>query len=262
MTELGIGSSDVAVRGVWVLGSDHLIANVHVSPTASSAIVPVVVMTGMEMLAQQRSFEIQHGSPGGVTAYGPAFNPATGASQAVAGGLGAIHISHLGEGAVLGMTLNDHPMEIVSVDGNLVVFAVPADYPLGAAVLRVSTTLGDTRPIVVEVAQAPANLVAVYGENGDQINGGRAAIPGEMLTLVVTGMGDADEEFGEDRVEVSVGPIHHTIHGVSPLPDAPGIHLVRFYLGTTVAPADAVAVHLTVDGRVSAPVPIAVAPGS
>jgi len=83
-----------------------------------------------------------------------------------------------------------------------------------------------------------------------------------LLALVVTGMGGAEEEFGSDRVQVSVGSVPHSVSDVTPLEGSPGIHIVRFFLGTTVAPAESVEIHLRVDDRVSVPVPIAVAPGS
>jgi len=262
MTVLGIGSSDVTVRGIWVTGPDRLIANVFVSPEAGTPIVPVTVMTGMELLTQQNAFELQPAAPAWVTVYGPAFNPETGAPQAVAGGLGAIHFSQLGETSVTGLTLNDQPMEVVSAADNLVVFRVPTDFPLGAAVLRLTTTLGQTQPVVIEVGAAPATLVAVYGQNGDQINGGRAAVPGELLTILVTGMGEPDDEAEGYEVQVSVGTIKHKIRDVLPLEGNPDVYLVRFFLGTTVPEAESVLIHLTVDGRISGPVPIAVAPSS
>jgi uncharacterized protein (TIGR03437 family) len=169
-------------------------------------------------------------------------------------------VSGLTEQTVTGLTLGDRAVNVVAVDGGRVLFDIPADLDPGAYTLRLSTGQGDAAPVVVEISPAPPAIAAIYGEDGAQINGGRAARHAELLTLVVANLtGDSEEAVAAERVKVMVGDRPYPVHQVTPLEDLPGYHLVQFVLGTTIPPGDGILVWVSVDGRRSVPVPIGVA---
>jgi hypothetical protein len=133
---------------------------------------------------------------------------------------------------------------------------VPADVAPGLAVVRIQSTGGPALPIAIEILPAPPVIAAIYGKDGAQINGGRAARPGEMLTLVVSNL---DPAVTAAQIGVTVGGNSHPAQNVAPVEVAPGYYVIEFFLGTTLGESNEAPVRVIVNGRRSAPVAIGVA---
>ncbi|MCP5109377.1 MAG: hypothetical protein GY953_00930 [bacterium] len=261
LSQLGFGSSDVVVRDLWVLDEDYLVANVFVAANAEPAVVSLSVVTGLEVTTQVRAFQLLPDSTREPVVHSPAFHPESDELGVSAGGIGAIQVSGLTASDGVTITINDRVAPVLAVENSVVTFQVPADLEPGPAVLRLSSATGDAAPVVIRIEAAPPAMAAIFGADGSQINGGRDANPGEILTLVVLGFVDDEELISPDRLQVEVGGIAHSVHQVIPLPGLPGARSIQFFLGTKVPAGPLVPIRLSFDGRVSAPVYIGVAAG-
>ena len=66
-TTVGVGSSDITVRRVWVLSPNHLWANVVVAPNAAPGAYTATVLTGFQLAPQQFAFQVLRASAGATT---------------------------------------------------------------------------------------------------------------------------------------------------------------------------------------------------
>ncbi|MCW5981219.1 MAG: matrixin family metalloprotease [Bryobacteraceae bacterium] len=265
-TELGFGSTDIVVRGLWVLGPDRLLANIQIAPDAAGAL-PVTVVSGLQIARQPLAFQVQARTGTRVALRPPARDQATGRGAIYAGRKGAVTVTGLpasASAADLSLTLDDKRAAIVSIEKDILTFETPASLSPGPVVARLRTPQMEAFPIVIDVGIAPPEIVAVSVlESPDAptkaVDAGRPAQEGDLLNLLVTGLGDVGESDAASRVSVALGGVAHSIQKLAPLKDRAGFHELQFFVGANVAAGKAVELVVAVDGRESEPVAIPVA---
>ena len=261
-TEIGFGSSDIAVRGLWVIDSSHLIANVAVSGDAPETVVPVTLTNGLKIKTQPISFTVLPADLNRIVVHTPAYNPVMGTSTIYPGGLGVITISRQSGEAIpsdLSMTLNDQLVTIQSIEEGNVTFEVPLDLQPGPAIVKVSATQYEIASVVISIDEAPPVITAVFEESNVAIDVSNSVDAGEVLRLVVSNLGESEEIMLPDSFLVTVGGITHTVHQVIPIADQPGSYEVLFFLGTNVDAGEMIPLTITYGGRISIPVYIPIA---
>lgn len=260
-TELGFGSSDISVRGIWVVGSDRLLANVRVSPQALGRPV-ITLVDGLETVTSPVPFEILPPNGTRITAHAPVFDPLNGREGGYPGGVVAVLVSGLRAGltpADLNVTVNDQPASIRSLEGGRLAFEVPPATTPGAGILRVRTALSESYPIVFSVRPAPPVILGLRGTGEQPIGPSRPARLGEVLAIQLARLGEPGETIAPDRVTVEVGGARHSVEQITAVAGRSDLREVLFVLGLTAPTGEAVPLTVVFDGRESVPALIPIA---
>lgn len=259
LTELAFGSSDLAVRGVWVLGPNRLWANVRVGPQAAGR-AAVTLVDGLELIASPVPFEILPANGPRITLVPPVVDVASGREGGYPGGAVAVRVIGLPANttaAGLTVTVNDEPTSVRSLDGNRLVLELPAGLALGAARLRVRAAQSDSEPIAFSVRRAPPVIASVRGAAEQLIGPNRPARLGEALVIRLTRLSEA---VTADRVTVEVAGVRHPAQQIFPVSDRTDEYEILFLLGLTVPTGEALPLVVVVDGRESLPALIPIVP--
>jgi hypothetical protein len=237
-TVAGFGSSDVTVRGLWVLGPDRVLANVHVAADAAQVAVPLSVATGFQIAVLPQALQILPADTSAPIVNPQAVNPANGQPSVYAGGAAAVAVSQLPPGAdasSISISVGDSPARVLSVADGVVTFELPSGLDLGPAVLRLSAGGVAAPPVVIVIDAPPPVIQAVTDLDGVAIGPARPAMPGETLLLTVTGISDDSALADPSRLAIRVGGVEHTAVTITAVKELPGVYEVRIVLGAVEA---------------------------
>ena len=249
---VALGSPDVSVRRVWVVGPNRLLANVLVSPQANLGAVHLTVSNGLRLITMPSGVQIGAANPRQPQVRGPVIDAVSGNAAVAAGGQALIAIVSSVEGSVQ-VTVNERAATAVSFANGQLRFQVPRDLQPGPAVVRIVIGGEAAPPIVMQIDQQPPAVTAIT-VSGQKIDSLRPARPGELITLSVTGLGAAGEDIPAARVRVLVAIFSHPAVMVT---SHNGGHQVQFVLDPTTGPGSQ-SVSVSIDGRGSEPVALPV----
>jgi uncharacterized protein (TIGR03437 family) len=251
---VGFGTSDVAVRRIWVLSPTHLVANVVTAPNAASAASQLSVISGFQVASKADAFRTL-----------PA-NPATPYIASVANGIeGQTTIYGYGyatiDGANLGMSrasvrviLNGKPALVVYGSESQINFLVPGDLPAGLTNLIVNNGLADSPPLAVRIGLPPPVIVGLALASGQPVNSSNPATAGSVLNVQVTGL-DPTVLDNPSRLRVTLGGASMIFAQI--LPQNGGVSLIQVQL-TQPPTGSQIPLAVWVDGSSWPPVPIPV----
>jgi len=224
---LGFGSSDIAVRRVWTLSPNRLLAQVSVSDRAAAGPVPVTVVSGLQTMNVPGGFSVTAANPRQPSVFPAGVNPATGVAAATRGTLLLLHATN-GNGGAVSATLGGRAVGVSLPAAGVLAVQIPADTAPGPAVLRVQIGSEFAGPIVVEVEE-PLRIAQAPAE---------AAI-GETITVTLSGVSESSRP-SKARVSTTIGGVEHlaTLNGTT---------LTATILPSV--PAGAQPLVVTVDGR-------------
>ncbi len=253
-TVVGFGSSDIAVRQVWVVSPNKLLANVSVSAGAAVTQTTVTVATGLQLLTAPAGFQITPAPPRMLSVVPPILNNVTGLPGAPAGGTAVLTVPNLtAPVATLAVTVADQRATIISAVNGQVTFQVPAGLPLGAAVVRLQTQTGDTiAPIVMNISPQPPAIAAFLSGNA-AVDANHPAHPGTILGVIVAGLPDSVLTGDPSTVKINVGGLDHAAFSVA---SQPGGTLLQVILSSSETTGAQVPVTVTYAGVTSPPAPI------
>lgn len=250
-TQLGFGTSDVSVRRIWVTSPTRLLANVAIAAGAPSVFTSLTVTSGLHSITQPFALAIEAPNSRIPVISSQLTDVATGRASVYPGGLAVLSGANLSsaQGTVT-VTLNDQPVPVESAGPNRIVFQIPPTLATGPAILRVQ--VGDERsyPVIVTIDPPPPLIVSLV--NGSAGNTGRAARPGDLITLTVRGLNPAGTTLTPAAVRIHVGGVEHQALAVLPATE-PGSHFVVFMLANGVPSGPSVAITVSLDQRVSPP---------
>jgi uncharacterized protein (TIGR03437 family) len=146
------------------------------------------------------------------------------------------------------VTISGLAANIFNSSPNQVTFQVPFGLPAGPAVLRFSNG-ADTAAVVVAIDAAPPGVLNVLASDNSTINANRPARPGDVLTVLATGLADAGGAPDPRRVRVSIAGVDHSPVGISPLGVA---HQVQVVLSPSVGSGQA-SLTVSIGNRNSSP---------
>lgn len=257
-TSVGLGSSDILVKRVWIVSPTLLRADIVIAPLAPATSTQVSVVTGFQVINQPFAFQIQPADAGAVVLSSDLVNAATGQPGVYPGITAAVSVTNLDPAASAILTLNDVAVQIVSISQNQITFQVPAGFKPGLAVLRLQTGAGQANPVVVQIDPAPPVVLGVSTVSAPA-DSDHPALPGDLLVITVSGLADPGPTVDASRLRVTVGGIDQQLLGpATAIPDLPGQYQVQIILSQQVVPGQLVPLTVSIDNRTSSPYPIAV----
>jgi hypothetical protein len=154
---VGFGTSDINVNGVWVLSPTHLLVNVTAAPSVMAGLSEITVISGLQVISQPFAFQLSPIGPMAAATSQGTIAVAWPATNAVTGGAiypGSYASIYPAKGtqfpANMQLTLNGSPVAVQYSSQSQVNFLVPPGFPLGPALLTLSSG-GNTVSIVVEI---------------------------------------------------------------------------------------------------------------
>lgn len=261
-TELGFGTSDIAVRQMWVLAPDKLLVNISVNPKAKLGNVQPTISTGIQAVTLGNLLQVRPADAAQATVQLPVVNDATGLAGAPGGATIALRTSSTttdirGWSVVLGGVRS--PVSRTD-DGRLLV-PVASSVPVGPQVLQLVTTSGpQVPPVLFQVDYLPPVIGAVTGLGSLAANPQQRVRAGDKVGLTVTGLIVATPGStlpGKDDIEVRVAGISQRVDVLQDL--GAGSYRVEFMVPADVPAGDTQPVVVVVGTRVSAPVTLAIA---
>lgn len=236
--QAGFHSSDAVVRRLWVVSPTRLVANVWIAPGAAAGLLPMTVTAGLNSITTPLGLLVSASNARQLS-----LTPASGSS----GSIVPVTIRGSLNGAALAATVNDRPVSIAGVNGNVVLIQIPGGLPVGPATLKLTAGADQSLPIALSVEPPPPNILAAFGTGNALLDANRPGRTGETIRLMVLGLGEG--AISTARVSVSVAGIEHTPALIIPMGGAGG-HEVHFALLPAVASGIA-QTTVMIDGRTS-----------
>ncbi|MEN6532450.1 MAG: hypothetical protein ABFD89_02235, partial [Bryobacteraceae bacterium] len=239
-TLAGFGTSDVAVRQVWVKSTTSLLANVHVSSSTPTGAAQLTVLTGFETAVQENALQIQSQDTTAIVVNPLAVNPVTGLQSIYAGGRAKVQVANLTAGATISATLGDKAVTSASAESGALNFIIPSTLGTGPAVFKLTVGSVSADPVVLAIDAAPPVIQSVAP---------LPAVPGDPLVVTVSGLADSNVVDSPESVLIYVGGVEHQATSVTVSNQNSSVHHVRFTLSDTVAAGNAVAVMVQIGNR-------------
>jgi uncharacterized protein (TIGR03437 family) len=239
-TSIAFGSPDVVARKVWFLSANRMMANVYVAPGAAGRNLPVTIANGLRLNTLTGGLQITSQAR-------PAWLSIANGGPVTAGASATIQWNGpaLSSAAGLQVSINDRPLQVLSVDGSVVTVAVPANLPSGVGVLRLISGNDIALPLAVQVQQPPAIISSVTAGFGILITPERPARYGELTNMLITGLPDGLVSAGsQPRVTLTIGGVEHRPLTVN---TAPGLVQLQFTI-QAIVPQGLQPVNVTVEG--------------
>lgn len=249
-TFIGLGSSDVYVRRVWVLSPTRVLANVSVSPAAAQTTSLAGVISGFRVAAQPSGFHILPPRPHAPVVHPQLVNTAEGQTGIYSGAIVTLYGSNLSSGANASITLNDIPARLLYTSPTQINLVVPPGLSLGPAILRLSNGAENSYPVVIAIDPPPPIITGVKTSGGDRVDANRPARSGDVLSVSVTGLADPGTQLSVTRLRLKLNGIDHTATAV--LSDASSVQ-VQFVVSNSVPASSQASLTVSMDARTSLP---------
>jgi len=252
-TVVGFGTSDVAVRRLWVVSPTRLRAQVSVSPSAANVATLVSVVSGFQIVSTPFGFQVAAANPRLPVINPQLLNPTTGQPGVYAGSPALAQVANLfpAVGVTPVLLLNDQSVPVTSLAPGQVGFTVPAGFPTGPAVLRLLYGPEQIYPVIVNIDPPPPSIVMIT-TGALPVDALRPARPGEALIVLVTGLAEAGATIAPNRIRVTVGGLEHPALAVAPGTLGPTSHQILFILSASM-PTGQHPLTVSVDGKTSLP---------
>jgi uncharacterized protein (TIGR03437 family) len=241
---LGFGSADVSVKRVFVLGSNHIQANVAVASGAVLGTSEISLISGFQVMWQQNAFQTLPAVAGRPLIAGVA-NNSSGQQTVYPGSVAAVFGQNLLNAQV---TLNDVAVPVVGSVPTQVNFTIPANFPTGLAVLKVSGIGGAANAVLLQIDVPPPTIVAVTNVSGAAFDSTHSAAALDVINVLVSNL-DPGAAANPVRVQVSIGGM---LVPVTITPASNGQYQVQFVMPQAFGGIP-VPLAVVVDGSASAP---------
>jgi hypothetical protein len=193
-TAVGFGSSDIAIRRMWVAGPQLILMNVSVAPGTQIGTVGITVSTGLEIVNSPGSLTVAAPDPNQVSLRVPVMNAATGLAGVPGGGTALIATTGL-PSSIAGWTLSiGNQPATFSVDANgLITAQVPPALAFGPQLVQL-TVPGNPAlapPAILMQLDPPPPVIVAATDNsanhgaGSPVNATTPAAPGDTINLMV-----------------------------------------------------------------------------
>lgn len=197
-TVIGFGSSDISVRGQWVVNPTMVILNLTLDPGAQPGTTYITVATGLEIVTAANMLNIAAANPTQISLRVPVLNAVTGLAGVPAGGV--VRIATTGLPADLtGWTLTVGPLPAAfAADANgVLTVQVPTGLGLGAQPVQLTAppnaTASAIPPVILQLDPAPPLIL--WGVDTPVPDGGQVLVSasnpaplGQSVTVMVYGL--------------------------------------------------------------------------
>jgi len=253
---IGLGSNDIAVQRVWVLGPNHLEANISVAADAVTGSSEVSVISGFTVLSQANAFQVMPKNPS-LPVISAVANANTAQQTIYPGVFASIYGVNLANSpSSVQVTLEGQPMTLQpgGVFPGQVNFLIPANFPAGTAILRLNNGTAAANPIVVQIDVAPPTIQSVTNASGVAYDAAHPAFSQDVVNIYVSNL-DPTVPANPSRLQVTVNGQSMPVQGLTAA--ANGQTQITFVLTQSFGGVLA-NLAVVVDGSSSAPFPLTV----
>ena len=253
---VGLGSDDITVQRVWVLGPTRVQANIAVAANAVAGGSEISVISGFQVLSQANAFQVLPKNPS-LAVIGAVGNANTAQQTIYPGAFGTIYGVNLANvPSAVQVTLGNQLMTLQpgGVLPGQVNFFIPANFPTGPAILQLNNGNAAANPIVVQINLPPPIIQSVTNASGVVYDAAHPASAQDLVNVYISGL-DPSVFAAPSRLQVTINGQPMPLQGLSPAPN--GQTQVTFVI--TQGFGGAVEnLTVAVDGSSSAPFPLTV----
>ena len=253
---IGFGSDDITVQRVWVLGPNHLQANITVADNAALGSSEVSLIAGFEVMNQANAFQVLAKNPS-LPVVTAVINGNTAQPTIYPGSIVSIYGVNLAASpANVQVTLNDQPVTLQpgGVLPTQINFFLPANFPIGPATLKVNNGSLAANPIAVQIDVAPPTIQSATNASGVPYDALHFATVLDVVNVYVSNL-DPGVLTDPGRVQVMLNGQSMPVQSIAPA--ANGQVQIQFVLNQSFGGAP-VNLEVLVDGSSSAPAMITV----
>ena len=256
MPTLGLGSSDVSVLQIFPVSATRALAQVSVSPQASSAPVSLTTGTGLYLNSTPGGFQI-------LPATRPLYLAASTLSRTLLySGLSlslplvnASANANPGNSTVILTDRNgvDRAATIVGYTAGLLTVQLPGGLPAGPAVIRINLDGVQSLPAVVRIDPVPPVILSAQTVAGFAISATNPARPGDTIQVIATSLNEGNTLVDIARVHLSSQGVEHSVQSIAANPAVPGTYIIQFSLSQNSPNLTSLPLTLTIEDRPSQP---------
>lgn len=258
LTTVGLGSSDVQVRRVWVLSPTHAWIDVQVAPSAPQGASLASVISGFQVFSQPSGFETAAFDPNLPVVEPTLINGVWLPSGVFPGSIASLWGLNLGGPNQTAITINDQPVNILYASPGQVNLVIPSSLTPGPAILKLYNGTRNAYPVVIEIDPAPPVITAVQNSSKVNVDAANVPLAGDSLSVLLTGFADPGATISLNRVHVTVGGLDLPVTLIKQVSDT--TYQVQFALDPSVTTGSQVPLTVTIDSRTSMPVYIPINP--
>jgi uncharacterized protein (TIGR03437 family) len=262
-TGIGFGTSDIVVRQVFVLGPNHLQADVSVATGAVLSSPDVSVFSGFQMTTATAGFHIAAATNGLPAPIPILTNALPGLNGAYSGATVSLYGANLT--AAGSASSGSNPIvkfgglaaTILYSSATQINLQIPAGLTPGLTTMSLYNGAQNAYPLDVNIDTQPASITGIQNSSGDVIGASLSADGGDLLVVSLTGFAPDGTSITPDQVKVGVGGLLHPI--LTATQSAPGVYQVSFLLNQNEPAGNAQPLIVYLNGRSSYPVTVPVA---
>ncbi len=249
------------VQQIFILGPNHLQADVSVASGAALSNPDVSLFSGFQMATATAGFHIATPVNGLPVPIPTLTNAAQGLTGAYAGAVVSLYGANLAAASgTPAVTFNGEAAAILFSSATQINLQIPADIPSGPATLNLFNGALNAYPLTVNIDTLPATITGILNTAGNSINASFPAVQGDLLTMSLSGFAPNGTAVTPGQVQVTVNGLAHSVLAVTQ--SAPGVFQVSFLLNQNEPAGNAQPVIVYLNGRSSYPVTIPIAAGS
>jgi len=256
-TAVGFGTSDIVVRQVFVLGPNHLQADVSVAAGAVLSSPDVSVFSGFQMATATAGFHITAAVNGLPAPIPTLTNALPGLNGTYAGATVSLYGANLAvANATPIVTFSGQAATILYSSSIQINLQIPTGLTPGTALMSLFNGAVNAYPLAVNIDTQPAAITGAQNSSGAAIGSSLPAAQGDLLILSLTGFAPDGTSIAPGQVQVGVAGLLHSVLTVTQ--SAPGVFQVSFLLNQNEPAGNAQSLVVYLNGRSSYPVPIPV----
>jgi uncharacterized protein (TIGR03437 family) len=260
LTTVGFGTSDIAVRSIFVLSPTHLQVDVSVSPNAALSNPDVSVISGFQLATVPAGFQITPANLGQPNVVPILVNGVAGLTGAYPGAIVSLYGSYLnstgGPSVPPGVSIGGQYVPVLYASPTQLNLQLPSTLTPGPAILTLSNGATSAFPVTVSIDTPPAGIDAVQDSAGAYITAGHPAVQGAAIIVTLSGFAPPGAIIDPSRVQISIGGVMHPVIQVT---SADAFYQITLVLNTDEQAGGAQPLIVYLDGRSSLPANIPVA---
>jgi hypothetical protein len=241
LVSVGFGSSDVAVRKIWVLSPTRLLAQVEVGDNPLLTPLDVTVTNGLRTFTAPGAFSPGPRDLNRMKIHSMSANPVTGITSGPAGGTIVLGLSST-SATFPRVLIGGETAALSQLAPSIYAITIPQNLPAGPAILRAFDNSSEALPIAIQVEGPPIEIVEFTNSAGDKIDAQRPARIGDIVIARLARPLEI-RPLQTPRASVNVGGVEHLAQLI-------GRDKVRFTLLPAV-PDKATSASVRIDGRIS-----------
>lgn len=251
---LSTGSSDVAVRRVWVTGPNRALALVSVHPLAGAGASTWTMNAGLSQVSAQNPVLTLTGVRQPYLAAGALIRTALAQNSQVT--LQVVNGPESAPVSSISVTVADRAAQVISFNAGQLTFQLPANLPPGPVVVKVNIA-GESIPQTVLTVAAPAPVVmGAIGPGGQPVSASSPAKAGDVVSLYVMNLYEPGQTIDSVKIRLisplGTGTIEHTIISAVPVTGQPGAGILQAVLSAQNAGVTLLPLVVSADNRASA----------